>query len=282
MAAKLFACVVLGLSLITVAKADESAAIAFNKRLQAAKETVKRGDLIEGIQLLHKLAAESGRQNPVVLSELGDAFRSLGEVNAAINAYAGALRVPGQHHLEPRLNVSRKRGELYLASDRFREAAEDFARSAEGDPTNSELYYLRGLALLNMAKHAAKRDNAYFATLSEAVDSFDSAIRYDEDNSLAYFERGMAKMLTGQDSEAKDDLVRAVSGTPDPELAQRLVEWALRLNEANKALGEELATVQAETKTADPQPCETAQGISEMAETLREIRDLLRRQVVSR
>ena len=51
MAAKLFACVVLGLSLTTVARADgDSATIAYKKRFQAAKETVERGDLIEGIQ----------------------------------------------------------------------------------------------------------------------------------------------------------------------------------------------------------------------------------------
>ena len=92
----------------------------------------------------------------------------------------------------------------------------------------------------------------------------------------------MAKLLAGHSSEAKQDLTRAVSETPDGKLAQRIVDWTLQVQEANAALRKELVAFRKEATKAKRSQNETVQGINEMAETLREIRDLLRVQTARR
>ena len=158
----------------SVAEADEAdeskSVIGFQEELQNAKQLVEKGNLVEGIKLLHELAAAT--RVPAVFMQLGDAYNTLGEAEMAIATYSKAIAVPAE---EPELmsETYAKRGRLFFDAGRFREAVDDFSQAVEFAPANSKLHYGRGLAALNMAREHPDRDAAHARVLDLAIKAFD-------------------------------------------------------------------------------------------------------------
>jgi tetratricopeptide (TPR) repeat protein len=277
MAAKLFAGLLVAVAMASYIVADEPTdkRAEYLREFETAKQLVDDGNFAEGIKALNALAAKG--RHPGVFMEIARCFKELGETEMALNAYSMALVTPGVQPELP-LEAYLERGQLYLASGRFREAIDDFTQGIQMNPVNSELQYGRGLAVLNMVRNGPMRDGGSVVTIAQAIKSFDSAIRFNDENALAHYERGMAKLMLGSEIEAREDLSRALSISPG-ELTGRLVELTVKLQTENDSLRNEVSTLKAKAKAEAETKEETGRGLPAIAETLLEIRDLLQMQM---
>ena len=75
--------------------------------------------------------------------------------------------------------------------------------SCGNNPEKSRLYQDKG------------EDYLYHSQFEEAIEYFDKAIEYQDDNSEAYFHRGCAKYNNYQKEEALKDYLKAIEINPD-------------------------------------------------------------------
>jgi tetratricopeptide (TPR) repeat protein len=237
------------------------------RKLEEAKQLVDNGQYAEAIKPLQQLTSMA--RHPSVHLLLGRCFEALDEYELALNNFSAAMIVPGATTDRKLMSEAySKRGRLYLKLGRIREALEDFTQGVAQDPLNADLLYGRGLAQLEAA-------DGRTSFIQDAIKSFGRVISIDDDHALAYYERGMAKAILGEDAGAMHDLKRAITVDDKGELAERLAVQVVALTQANAALKESLATQQAETEEVAKEGDESKDQLREIADTLRQIRDLL-------
>ncbi len=254
---------------------EEDPLAEFNRQLEVAREMVKSGELGEGIKALNGLA-EAFQHAPAYML-VGQSFEELGDYDFAIGAYSKAITAPGS---TVRAAAHLSRGQLFLKKQKFREAMNDFTQVLEIDPVNSKAHYGLGRTLLGRVNQEANSDRE--RKVMWAIESFDRAIRFDKEDALAHYERGMAKAMLGQESDAQHDLSQALSLERDGELNQRLVELTVRLQTENQSLRAKVDKLEGDAKSEKTLATGQVEGINKMAETLLEIRDLLRVQTARR
>ena len=281
MAARSFCVVffaIVGLAIANDSCAEEpnsSQDAVFLQAFESAKQLVAQGKLVEGIKAFRRLPDPA---HPLVQLELADAYAALGENDIAITAYSRVIVAPQLASILAE-RVHLMRGQLYLKSGRIREAIQDFREGTQLNPINSEMQLFKGRALLDLARRRDPNDLSRTSLVEQAVKSFDTALRFDEALALAYYERGMAKAILGQSSAAQEDLSHAMS-LGGSEFTLRLVDLNVELQSRNEGLRRELSSFKERAQRQEKtDPLTSAR---EMADTLREIRDLLRVQTARR
>ena len=138
----------------------------------------------------------------------------LGLLDDAIEAYSRAIVSPGASRYEGLVNDSHvQRGELYLETARFREAADDFAQAIAQNPGDPQSLFLQAKALLRLVLTSPTQgnDQAGQRSLIQAITSLDRAIELDANNGEAYLERGRVLSRIRELDPSIEDLEKAVS-----------------------------------------------------------------------
>jgi tetratricopeptide (TPR) repeat protein len=244
----------------------------YMRKLQDAKQLMDNGQYAEAIEPLQKLLSVAS--DPTVMLELGRCFAELKEHDIALQYYSLAMSQPAS--VDGLLvDANLERGNLYLKLGRFREAHDDFSHGVTLAPLNPQMLYGRGLAQLELARRLPHESVRNESMLTSAIASFDRTIQIDEGHALAYYGRGMAKAMLGQEDGAREDLARAVQVDDKHELAQRLANLTVDLMHENGELNRKLSALEAEAAEVAKAGDEFKGQVGEMVDTLRQIRDLL-------
>jgi tetratricopeptide (TPR) repeat protein len=141
------------------------------------------------------LALAKGKNLPVVLSHLADAYSKAKENDQAVATYQKALQLsPNDAALHNNL------GSVYASMGKLQDAQAEFQKAATLDPANAERYYFNiGAILYNSGK------------MDDALTAFKKVISLDPNNAEAYYLVGQA--LMGKATMAANGQVKAPDGT---------------------------------------------------------------------
>jgi tetratricopeptide (TPR) repeat protein len=141
------------------------------------------------------LPLAKGKNIPVVLARLADAYTKAKDYDQAIATYQKALQAtPDEAALHNNL------GSVYASTGKLTEAQAEFQKAAQLDPTNAGRYYFNvGAIMYNSGK------------MDEALAAFNKVISLDPKNAEAYYLKGQA--LMGKATMSSDGKVKAPEGT---------------------------------------------------------------------
>jgi tetratricopeptide (TPR) repeat protein len=182
---------------------DQQVEAAYNQ----GQQLVEQGDYEGAIKQFTVAVTLNPRHVPSLLA-MGRAQKELGYDDLAIqwlNQAANNARLNPEAYAEALL----ERGNVYLDSERFAQAVEDFRQILQLNPADPEYSYKLGLALAEQGyasvTGAARRD-----ALGQAVENLDRAIELKPSYAEAYYERGTALLQLGELDDAIDDLEESV------------------------------------------------------------------------
>ena len=174
--------------------------------------------------------AESSATRPEL--EKARHFIAQGNYTAAFvqlnQALAEAPRDPDVH-----LNL----GWLYLYTDDFAHAEQEWAKAHDLAPNLAEGYHLKGSLLIEKARSLEESNKkAYQAQQKEAVSNFREALRLDSKNSQTYFDLATSLLTLNRNQEAVDILDQGFEHIPEKELDTQ-VDFQIASCSANARLG---------------------------------------------
>jgi tetratricopeptide (TPR) repeat protein len=224
---------------------------------------VNFNDLGQHAQAIAELtkAIKRDRNNADAYSNRGAAYTDLGQLPEANADYNKTIEVDPKH-----ATAYLNRGINYSTLGRRLEAIADFTKTLEFDPNNAKAYGNRGLSYFTSGQFAAAKedlqkaislshDEKLKALIEGALKQIDDASRNASTNAVAvsvnaadYFNRGVANLRSGRNSEAAADLTKAI------ELNPRLTEAYLNRGIAYSGLGQHSQAISDSTKAIELDP----------------------------
>jgi tetratricopeptide (TPR) repeat protein len=173
------------------------------KEFTGLKEFYDQGNTLYGQQNYKAAAAAyekalpfaKGKNLPVVLGRLADAYQKANENQQALETYQKAIQLTPDD-----ANLHNNLGTVYAAMGKFTEAQAEFQKAAQLDPAGASRYYFNvGAIMYNAGK------------MDEAADAFKKVIQGDPKNAQAYYLEGQA--LMGKVTMTPEGKVVAPEGT---------------------------------------------------------------------
>lgn len=143
-------------------------------------------------------------------NNLGTIYQESGKLDLAENEFKSALLDPTYRSRElPFYNLAR----LDLVQDRLEEAYENVQRAIQSQPRMAMAHHLRGLILERQEK------------LTEAIGSYETAVKIVPDDVTFSFDLGAAYFKAEEYAKAKEVFLRISSRVTDPETRDKITQF---------------------------------------------------------
>lgn len=130
-----------------------------------------------------------------------------GQIDRGIAACTDMMKRDGE-----RASVLAGRAELYAKKGKVQDALNDYSSAIEKDPGNYLYYQYRGIF------YAQKMHK-----LDKAVEDFDRVVKLQPQLAEAYYNRGVARAMSGQMQDAEADFTKTLELDPGHEGARRML-----------------------------------------------------------